>query len=66
MIEKTCPRCSERKALTEFGHNRATPDGKAYYCLTCAAEVQREWKYANADKVREWKRRARERAKNER
>jgi hypothetical protein len=32
---KTCPDCSELKAITEFGRNRSRADGLAAYCKVC-------------------------------
>ena len=63
MSSKSCPRCQLVKHVTEFGNNRSSPDGKSCYCLVCCAAVQRAWKAANAEKVREWKRQYRQRLK---
>jgi hypothetical protein len=54
---KRCPCCTKVKAEKNFSLNRQTPDGLAYYCRECNAAKQREWKHANPDKVKRWKRR---------
>ena len=40
---KTCPRCGEVKASTEFGTNRSRPDGLSFYCLACDRERNNRW-----------------------
>ncbi len=33
--ERHCPRCGERKPITDFPRNRSRPDGRGAYCLVC-------------------------------
>lgn len=56
--EKTrpCKRCHADKPLAEFGRNSARPDGVHIYCRACSAELAREWRRANPEKVRARKR----------
>ncbi len=35
---RTCKRCLELKPESEFGVNRAIPDGKHLYCKQCCRE----------------------------
>lgn len=55
MANKHCPSCDKSKPESEFGLNRQTPDGLMYYCRTCAAEKQREYRKANPDAAKEAK-----------
>ncbi len=36
MSFKRCPKCGDVKGLAEFHKAKANPDGRAYYCKTCA------------------------------
>lgn len=67
MTEKTCSSCGGTKPVSEFGKNRQTPDGLMYYCRTCAAEKQREYRKNNPDAAMESKRKylAKVRARND-
>lgn len=49
MQTKTCPACDRTLPIEEFGNNRQTPDGLMYYCRSCAADKQREYRKANPD-----------------
>jgi hypothetical protein len=40
---KTCGHCRMVKALSEFGQNRTTRDGKQCYCHNCRRTKHREW-----------------------
>lgn len=64
MTTKICPGQGSQSAHTlsidSFGDNQARPDGKAAYCLPCAAAIQREWKRNNRTKVLASKRKYRE------
>lgn len=63
---KACPSCVERRGLlpvSAFGDNCNNADGKSTYCKECARAIQRDWKAANADKVRKWRRAYVERVK---
>jgi hypothetical protein len=44
---KYCPRCSEIKALDEFGKNRASRTGLTDYCRPCHGEAMRESRRRN-------------------
>jgi len=44
---KTCSKCKDPKPASAFSKNRQNPDGLAYYCRTCNAAKQKEWKHAN-------------------
>lgn len=39
---KPCPRCNERKPLTDFPKNKRMFHGVGSYCKACANEMQRE------------------------
>jgi hypothetical protein len=58
-IRKACsnPAHNAVLPLTAFGRNAASPDGFAYYCRACAAARQRQWKEANPEKVKQWRKR---------
>jgi hypothetical protein len=62
---KKCSRCKDEKPVTEFGINRATRDGLAYYCKEpCSREIRaarpkeeqreaaRRYRERHGDKVR--------------
>lgn len=55
---KSCPGNRNRKRHQlpaddkHFSRNKSRSDGFAPYCRVCAAEIQREWKRQNADKVK--------------
>jgi hypothetical protein len=38
---KTCPGCKEQKPASEFGKNKRSADGLAYYCKPCFREVSK-------------------------
>ena len=52
MTQKTCTQCKTTKPLHAFGRNRSAVDGLHYYCRECAAERQRAWATANAEKLK--------------
>lgn len=51
--KKYCPGHNSFHPISEFGLNSNTPDGYATYCKPWANKLQREWKKANPDKVRD-------------
>lgn len=55
-MRKFCPgtdtQPKHEEDLSEFTDDKNRSDGKAAYCKYCAAEKQRAWKRANADKVK--------------
>jgi len=72
---KRCRQCGETKPVSAFGKNSQKKDGLHYYCRPCTAERTRQWREANPDKHRAYKRKwaktpkgralkAREKAKN--
>ena len=66
MAVKQCPghnRTPHVALTSEFGTNASRADGLAPYCKLCAASQQREWKRNHPDKVRENKRKYREKEK---
>jgi hypothetical protein len=69
MDSKTCPGTAARPAHTlpatseHFSGDKARPDGFCPYCKRCAADIQRQWKHDNPDKVREMKRKYRVQAR---
>ena len=52
MKTKTCSCCHQPKPVSEFGKNRQTPDGLMYYCRTCAAGKQREFRTNNPESTK--------------
>ncbi|MGY1858515.1 endonuclease VII domain-containing protein [Modestobacter sp. SYSU DS0290] len=40
---KRCPDCGEEKPTSEFGRNRALPDGLSFYCLACNRRRNGAW-----------------------
>jgi hypothetical protein len=59
----TCASAGRPQSASKFGFNNTSPDGLHWYCKVCNNAKQREWKLANPDKVREWKRKYVERNK---
>ena len=55
-MEKTCTKCGETKAVSEFGKNKASKDGLRPDCKACRREQQRARHQANREKVLERKR----------
>jgi len=50
---KTCNRCHQAKALTEYHKNRGARDGLSGRCKTCSAEYNKEWQARDPEKARE-------------
>lgn len=40
--EKTCSKCKQIKALSDFGGNKRAPDGKQYWCKTCTRKAHQK------------------------
>lgn len=55
--EKLCRQCGHMKPTTEFHANRSAASGLQAYCKACTAKTSREWRQANAERVRERARR---------
>lgn len=49
---KTCWKCKQTKELTEFGPNRAKPDGLSSECKPCKREKDREYAAKNREAAR--------------
>jgi len=50
---KTCGRCDEEKALSDFHRFKGNRDGHQAYCKSCAAEANKEWRSDAAVKARQ-------------
>lgn len=48
---KTCSKCGESKALSEFKKRKDAPDGHEGRCRVCANSVKRIWNAANNEKL---------------
>lgn len=57
---KYCPHCTGTLALTAFGVNTQSIDGRHYYCRECAAEKQRLRYYADPAPIRAQKKKYRD------
>lgn len=42
LAQKVCPKCGERKPLSEFHRRSASPDGHQNYCKPCCITSTRE------------------------
>lgn len=68
---KTCSKCKETKALTEFGKHSDNKDGLQYYCKACRISISAAsyQKISEADRrkrnktIKEWKTKNKERVK---
>jgi len=49
---KTCTKCNQSKALTEFNKHCRTPDGLAYRCKVCCKEYYKKYRKNNLEKER--------------
>ena len=77
-LKKECGKCYKNLPGEEFHRNSSRDDGLAWACKSCTSEYgkhrdmkrvrarNRSWKARNPEKVREQKRRARERKRAER
>jgi len=50
---KTCVRCGEEKALSDFHRFKGNSDGRQAYCKSCAAEANKEWRSDAVVKARQ-------------
>ena len=48
---KRCGCCGEIFPVEDFGHNRQTPDGLAYYTRAHAARKQKQFRQQNPESV---------------
>lgn len=53
---KRCPHCDQVKPTTEFGLNRAKPDGLSVYCFRCKREKNVAVNAKRRDQIRQWER----------
>ena len=51
--KKTCPRCKELKALSEFNKSQSMSDGLQSYCRHCSHTSNRNWASNNPERRRE-------------
>lgn len=51
-ITKHCPRCGEDKPLTDFRADARRKDGRAYYCIPCKSDVDRDYYRGHAEAVK--------------
>ena len=42
-LSKVCPKCGKVKPASDFGRNKALPDGPSFYCLHCNRERDNRW-----------------------
>jgi hypothetical protein len=49
--DRQCPRCGDRKALTEFKVMLHKASGRDSYCIPCRRDVNREWAQRNRSKA---------------
>lgn len=59
---KTCPKCGEVKALSEFNKDAISKDGKQFWCKKCHSASWKIWYLKNAERKRD--REAKRRAEN--
>jgi hypothetical protein len=57
---KLCTRCKVTKPVHEYGRNSQAADGLHYYCKTCAAIKQRLWAEHNGEKMKQVRKRYRD------
>jgi hypothetical protein len=50
---KTCSKCGESKALSEFKKRKDAPDGHEGRCKACAGSVKRTWSTANKERLQQ-------------
>ena len=53
MLAKRCARCSAVKPVAEFAPRKGRKDGLYSYCRPCEREYMRQYKTANAERIRE-------------
>ena len=54
--KKICNRCGELKPLAEFGRDKAKPNGRGPRCYLCCRENQREYRIANPEALKKYRR----------
>jgi late competence protein required for DNA uptake (superfamily II DNA/RNA helicase) len=57
--KKRCTKCRRVKAFEEFSLNAQNPDGFAYYCRSCNAGKQKDWKHEHPARIKRWRKDAR-------
>lgn len=60
---KKCSRCKETKEVSAFSKDKAQKDGYQNNCKACSLQFQREWRKKNKEKMLEWQRNYRAKAK---
>lgn len=53
---KRCSKCQEQKSLEEFSKNSKVKDGRSSACKVCIALLSKEWRDANAEHVKAYRR----------
>lgn len=53
---KVCKTCKQEKSYSEFYPHKKSADGYAYNCKPCARKLSSDYKKANRDKVKAYKR----------
>lgn len=53
MTMKTCTKCNEEKALSEFHKNKCKKDGLQYTCKACVCAYKEAYHTANREKIAE-------------
>jgi hypothetical protein len=61
LLEKQCCMCKEGLPLEQFNKDSSKKDGKSNRCKACQLIYNRQWKKANPDKVRVYRKEARAR-----
>lgn len=57
---KLCKRCLIEKTYSDFHKNKQTKDGYAVYCKPCKSALDKEWTYANPERVDKRNKRAKD------
>lgn len=52
MTEKTCTKCGETKAFSDFRKHRNMKDGLQSQCKVCRAKADKAWRLANPEKFK--------------
>lgn len=52
-MEKTCTKCGQSKAVTEYGNLKKGKNGKCSYCKECAKKGLKEWTSQNREYIQE-------------
>lgn len=51
---KLCSKCGEEKTVDQFGKNKSSKDGLAFYCRDCKRRYQHDYYRANTDKYQKY------------